>query len=130
RVRGEGGVSRRVQGAAGARGAGAAARRDSAVRPPVDVARERGGAVEGAAQLVPRAGEGRGVKPWREGGGALGLDTDDRILLVHFDFPPFPWAPPGGGIEAGESDEAALRPGVAGGGGPQGFAAGAALLAR
>jgi ADP-ribose pyrophosphatase YjhB (NUDIX family) len=48
------------------------------------------------------------VKPWRQGVRALVLDTDDRILLVHFDFPPFPWAPPGGGIEAGESDESAL----------------------
>jgi ADP-ribose pyrophosphatase YjhB (NUDIX family) len=40
---------------------------------------------------------------------ALVLDTDNRVVLVHFDFPPFPWAPPGGGMDAGESDEVALR---------------------
>jgi 8-oxo-dGTP diphosphatase len=49
------------------------------------------------------------VKPWRRGVRALVLDTDDRILLVHYDFPPFPWAPPGGGMDAGETDEVALR---------------------
>jgi 8-oxo-dGTP diphosphatase len=49
------------------------------------------------------------VKPWREGVRALVLDTDDRILLVRFDFPPFPWAPAGGGVDPGESDEVALR---------------------
>jgi ADP-ribose pyrophosphatase YjhB (NUDIX family) len=60
--------------------------------------------------VVPRAGgRGRRVKPWREGVRALVLDTADRILLVHFDFPPFPWAPPGGGVDAGETDEEALR---------------------
>ena len=49
------------------------------------------------------------MKPWRQGVRALVLDTDDRVLLVRFDFPPFPWAPPGGGMDAGESDEEALR---------------------
>ena len=48
-------------------------------------------------------------KPWREGVRALVLDANDRVLLVHFSFPPFPWATPGGGIEDGESDEHALR---------------------
>jgi 8-oxo-dGTP pyrophosphatase MutT (NUDIX family) len=48
-------------------------------------------------------------KPWREGVRALVLDTSDRVLLVHFSFPPYPWATPGGGIEDGESDEHALR---------------------
>jgi 8-oxo-dGTP diphosphatase len=65
--------------------------------------------VEGAAALVPRAGKGVGVKPWRRGVRALVLDTDDRILLVHFEFPPFPWTPPGGGMDPGETDEVALR---------------------
>jgi ADP-ribose pyrophosphatase YjhB (NUDIX family) len=48
------------------------------------------------------------VRPWRDGVRALVLDPEDRILLVQFDFPPFPWAPPGGGIDAGESDVEAL----------------------
>ncbi len=38
------------------------------------------------------------------------LDDADRILLVHFRFPTEAvWACPGGGIEPGETDEAALR---------------------
>lgn len=49
------------------------------------------------------------MRPLRDAARALVLDPDDRILLVHFDFPPFPWTPPGGGVEAGESDEHALQ---------------------
>jgi 8-oxo-dGTP pyrophosphatase MutT (NUDIX family) len=49
------------------------------------------------------------VKPWRDGARALVLDPADRALLVHFSFDPYPWSPPGGGIEPGESDEHALR---------------------
>jgi hypothetical protein len=30
------------------------------------------------------------VRPWREGVRALVLDMEDRILLVRFDFLPFP----------------------------------------
>lgn len=38
------------------------------------------------------------------------IDPDDRILLVHFEFPErTAWACPGGGIEPDETDEAALR---------------------
>ncbi len=37
------------------------------------------------------------------------LDPADRVLLVRFSFPPYPWAPPGGGLDPGESDEHALR---------------------
>jgi 8-oxo-dGTP diphosphatase len=37
------------------------------------------------------------------------LDPDDRTLLVHFDLPPLPWTPPGGGVDPGESDEQAVR---------------------
>jgi ADP-ribose pyrophosphatase YjhB (NUDIX family) len=48
-------------------------------------------------------------KPWRNGVRALVLDANDRVLLVHFTFDPYPWAPPGGGIDPGESDEHALR---------------------
>jgi ADP-ribose pyrophosphatase YjhB (NUDIX family) len=49
------------------------------------------------------------VKPWRDGVRALLLDTRDRILLVRYSESPYPWATPGGGTEAGESDEHALR---------------------
>jgi ADP-ribose pyrophosphatase YjhB (NUDIX family) len=49
------------------------------------------------------------VKPWRDGVRALVVDPNDRLLLVHFDFPPFPWAPPGGGVDPEESDDQALR---------------------
>ena len=42
---------------------------------------------------------------------AIVLDPDDRILLVRFVFPTGKtfWATPGGGIEAGESPEDAIR---------------------
>jgi ADP-ribose pyrophosphatase YjhB (NUDIX family) len=41
---------------------------------------------------------------------AVVLDDDDRVLLVRFDFGDrVVWATPGGGIEAGESDEQAIR---------------------
>jgi 8-oxo-dGTP diphosphatase len=42
---------------------------------------------------------------------AVLLDPDDRILLVRFEFPAAGtvWATPGGGIEPGESDVAAIR---------------------
>jgi 8-oxo-dGTP pyrophosphatase MutT (NUDIX family) len=41
---------------------------------------------------------------------AIVLDDEERILLVQFEFPDrLVWATPGGGIEDGESDEAALR---------------------
>ncbi len=41
---------------------------------------------------------------------AVVLDPDDRILLVRFEFPVGSrWAAPGGGVEAGESDESAIR---------------------
>jgi ADP-ribose pyrophosphatase YjhB (NUDIX family) len=43
---------------------------------------------------------------------ALVLDENDRILLVRFEFPwvDYPvWAPPGGGLEPGESAEDGVR---------------------
>ncbi|MFT3852936.1 MAG: NUDIX domain-containing protein [Ilumatobacteraceae bacterium] len=42
---------------------------------------------------------------------ALLLDPDDRVLLVRFAFPTgvSVWAPPGGGVEPGETLEATLR---------------------
>src|SRR5581483_6492544 len=109
RFRGQGGVPGRVRRAARARSPGAAARGHQAVCPPVHVARECRCPVPGAPPLVPRAPGARAVKPWRDGVRALLLDTDDRVLLVHFSFPPHPWAPPGGGTEPGETDEQALR---------------------
>lgn len=41
---------------------------------------------------------------------AVVLDEEERILLCRFDLPErVVWAPPGGGIEAGETPHAALR---------------------
>ena len=49
-------------------------------------------------------------KPLRDAVRAVLLDPDDRLLLVRFVFPDREvWAPPGGGVEAGEPDEPALR---------------------
>jgi 8-oxo-dGTP diphosphatase len=46
----------------------------------------------------------------REAVRAVLLDPDDRLLLVRFEFPTATrWALPGGGIEAGETPEDALR---------------------
>ncbi len=46
----------------------------------------------------------------REAARAVVLDPDDRILLVRFEFPTKSlWAPPGGGLEHGETHEDALR---------------------
>jgi 8-oxo-dGTP diphosphatase len=48
--------------------------------------------------------------PLREAVRAVVLDTEDRLLLVHFGLPDQPfWATPGGGIEPGESHQAAIR---------------------
>jgi 8-oxo-dGTP diphosphatase len=48
--------------------------------------------------------------PLRQGVRAVVLDDDDRILLVHFQFPEWTlWATPGGGVELGESLEVAIR---------------------
>jgi G:T/U-mismatch repair DNA glycosylase/8-oxo-dGTP pyrophosphatase MutT (NUDIX family) len=59
----------------------------------------------------------RELKAWldrprhRAGVRAIVLDPDDRVLLVRFVFPSGTalWATPGGGVDAGESDEEALR---------------------
>jgi len=46
----------------------------------------------------------------REAARALVVDSDDRVLLVRFDFPARTvWAIPGGGVDPGESDHDALR---------------------
>jgi 8-oxo-dGTP pyrophosphatase MutT (NUDIX family) len=49
------------------------------------------------------------VNAWRDAVRALVLDPTGRTLLTHFDFEPYPWAPPGGGVDPGETDEEALR---------------------
>ena len=49
-------------------------------------------------------------RPLRRAARALVVDTAGRLLLTRFGFPDKSvWAPPGGGAEAGESDEATLR---------------------
>jgi hypothetical protein len=55
RLRRQGGVPRRLPRATALRRAGAAVRRDAALRPSLDLARERGGAVGRTSPLVPRA---------------------------------------------------------------------------
>ena len=48
--------------------------------------------------------------PLREGVRAVVLDSDDRILLVHFQFPENAfWAAPGGGVEKGETLAQAIK---------------------
>lgn len=50
------------------------------------------------------------VLPLREGVRAVVLDDDDRVLLVHFQFPDRTlWATPGGGVEPGETLDVAIR---------------------
>jgi G:T/U-mismatch repair DNA glycosylase/ADP-ribose pyrophosphatase YjhB (NUDIX family) len=54
------------------------------------------------------AGRASGL-PLRDAVRAVVLDPSDRVLLVRFVFPEELWATPGGGVEAGEPDEPALR---------------------
>lgn len=49
------------------------------------------------------------MKPLRDAVRALVLDPADRTVLVRYDSSPFPWAPPGGGVERRESSEEAIR---------------------
>jgi G:T/U-mismatch repair DNA glycosylase/ADP-ribose pyrophosphatase YjhB (NUDIX family) len=55
------------------------------------------------------AGRSSGL-PLRRAVRALVVDPDDRVLLVRFDWPPerSVWAPPGGGLEPGETPEEAV----------------------
>jgi G:T/U-mismatch repair DNA glycosylase/ADP-ribose pyrophosphatase YjhB (NUDIX family) len=49
-------------------------------------------------------------RPLRQAVRALVIDGAERVLLTRYEFPEESvWAPPGGGIEAGETDEQALR---------------------
>ena len=80
-----------------------AARGDAPLRPPVHVAGERGGALGGAAALVPRAAGARLVTLRR---GVRALVVDPAIVSSR----PFRVSgshglgDPGGGVEDGESD--------------------------
>lgn len=59
---------------------------------------------------APRTGGGRARLRLREAARAVIFDPDRRILLVCFEFPERSvWACPGGGLEAGETHEDAIR---------------------
>ena len=67
----------------------------------------------------------------REAVRAVVLDPDDRVLLVRFEFSHWTgWATPGGGVDEGESDEAALRRELAEEAGLDGFELGPIVWTR
>src|SRR5439155_5228865 len=84
RLRRQGGLPRRVRRAAGARRTGQDAGRHAPLRPALDIAGERGGAVGRAASLVPEAPRARPLRPWRRGVRALVLGPDGRAVLMRF----------------------------------------------
>jgi ADP-ribose pyrophosphatase YjhB (NUDIX family) len=62
---------------------------------------------------------------------ALVVDPDDRVLLVRFEWPDKTvWAPPGGGVEPGESDEHAIVRELAEESGLRDFALGPCIWTR
>ena len=76
------------------------------------------------------AGRSTGL-PLRPAVRALVVDPADRVLLVRFDWPDKTvWAPPGGGIEPGETDEHALVRELAEECGLRGFALGPCVWTR
>jgi 8-oxo-dGTP diphosphatase len=67
----------------------------------------------------------------REAIRAVVLDPDDRVLLVRLEFPHWTgWAMPGGGVDEGETDEAALRRELAEEAGLDGFQLGPIVWTR
>ena len=76
------------------------------------------------------AGRATGL-PLRPAVRALVVDPSGRVLLVRFRFPhKTVWAPPGGGIESGETDEDALARELAEECGLRGFAVGPCVWTR
>lgn len=62
---------------------------------------------------------------------AVVVDPDDRVLLVRFEFPHWVgWATPGGGVDSGETDEAAIRRELAEEAGLEGFELGPVVWTR
>ena len=95
--------------------------RDGTLRAPLHLTGQRGRSLGGAAAVVPRAER---VQPVTEAhhGRALSCESDrrrgrscvddhGRVLLVRFAFPGdrIVWATVGGGLEPGETHEAAIR---------------------
>jgi 8-oxo-dGTP diphosphatase len=67
----------------------------------------------------------------REAVRAVVLDPDDRVLLVRLEFPHWTgWAMPGGGVDEGETDGAALRRELAEEAGLDGFELGPIVWTR
>jgi ADP-ribose pyrophosphatase YjhB (NUDIX family) len=67
----------------------------------------------------------------REAVRAVVLDPDDRVLLVRLEFAHWTgWAMPGGGVDEGETDEAALRRELAEEAGVEGFQLGPIVWTR
>jgi double-stranded uracil-DNA glycosylase len=70
-------------------------------------------------------------RPLRPAARALVLDPADRVLLVRFDWPDKSvWAPPGGGLEPGETPERAVERELAEECGLRGFELGPCVWAR
>jgi len=62
---------------------------------------------------------------------AVVVDPEDRVLLVRFEFPDWVgWATPGGGLDPGETDEAAIRRELAEEAGLEGFVLGPIVWTR
>ena len=111
RVRRQGGLPRRSSASAPSSArSGASSARRLALRPPVDLARERRRALPRAAALVPSAPRLARARPARRGPRAPRGRPSAAILLMRWQRPGAEWwSAPGGGVQEGESDEQALR---------------------